>query len=144
MYKLYLRVRDYECDLQKVVNNSVYQNYLEHARHEFLLEKGVDFAALAEMGINLMVVRVELDYKRPLTSQDDFYVTVKMQKISRIKYAFIQNIYHKKNDQLMVSGITIGVAVNVKGRPMALALLDEIALIPRIENNQIENNLDTK
>ncbi|VAW44766.1 4-hydroxybenzoyl-CoA thioesterase family active site [hydrothermal vent metagenome] len=139
MYKLYLRVRDYECDLQKVVNNSVYQNYLEHARHEFLLEKGVDFAALAEMGVNLMVVRVELDYKRPLTSQDDFYVTVKMQKISRIKYAFIQSIYHKKSDQLMVSGITIGVAVNVKGRPMALALLDEIALIP-----QIENNLDMK
>jgi len=90
MYKLYLRVRDYECDLQKVVNNSVYQNYLEHARHEFLLEKQVDFAALAEEGVNLMVVRSELDYKRSLTSQDNFYVTVEVQKVSRIKYAFIQ------------------------------------------------------
>jgi len=126
MYKLYLRVRDYECDLQKVVNNSVYQNYLEHARHEFLLEKGVDFAALAEEGINLMVVRVELDYKKPLVSQDDFYVTVEVQKISRIKYAFIQNIYHKESDQLMVLGKTIGIAVNPKGRPMAFAQLDDL------------------
>jgi len=126
MYKLYLRVRDYECDLQKVVNNSVYQNYLEHARHEFLLEKGVDFAALAEIGINLMVVRVELDYKKPLVSQDDFYVTVEVQKISRIKYAFIQNIYHKENDKLMVLGKTIGIAVNPKGRPMAFAQLDDL------------------
>jgi len=126
MYKLYLRVRDYECDLQKVVNNSVYQNYLEHARHEFLLEKGVDFAALAEEGINLMVVRVELDYKKPLVSQDDFYVTVEVQKISRIQYAFIQNIYHKENDQLMVLGKTIGIAVNTKGRPMAFAQLEDL------------------
>jgi len=126
MYKLYLRVRDYECDLQKVVNNSVYQNYLEHARHEFLLEKGINFSALAEEGINLMVVRVELDYKKPLQSQDDFYVTVEVQKLSRIKYGFIQNIYHKDNDQLMVQGRTIGIAVNAKGRPMAFAQLDHL------------------
>ncbi len=126
MYKLYLRVRDYECDLQKVVNNSVYQNYLEHARHEFLLEKGVNFSELAEEGINLMVVRVELDYKKPLRSQDDFYVTVLVQKVSRIKYAFIQNIYHKESGQLMVSGRSIGLAVNTKGRPVAFAQLDNL------------------
>ncbi len=127
MYKLYLRVRDYECDLQKVVNNSVYQNYLEHARHEFLLKKGLNFSALSEEGVNLMVVRSELDYKCSLISQDDFYVTVEVQKISRIKYAFIQNIYHKEREQLMVSGRTIGVAVK-EGRPIAFSPLDGLIL----------------
>ncbi len=126
MYKLYLRVRDYECDLQKVVNNSVYQNYLEHARHEFLLERGVNFSELSEKGIDLMVLRVELDYKKPLRSQDDFYVTVSVQKVSRIKYAFIQHIYHKEREELILQGRTIGVAVNAKGRPMALAQLDQL------------------
>ncbi len=106
-----------------MVNNSVYQNYLEHARHEFLLEKKIDFAALAEEGINLMVVRSELDYKRSLTSQDNFYVTVEVQKVSRIKYAFIQSVYHKEREQLIVSGRTIGVAVK-KGRPIAFSPLD--------------------
>ncbi len=119
MFKYEMRVRDYECDLQKVVNNSVYQNYLEHARHEFLLANGVDFAELAAKGINLMVVRVELDFKKPLTSQDDFYITVEVEKESRIKYAFIQHIYHKKDDRLMVSGKAIGLAVSPQGRPMA-------------------------
>lgn len=126
MFKYEMRVRDYECDLQKVVNNSVYQNYLEHARHEFLLENGVDFAELAAKGVNLMVVRVELDFKKPLTSQDDFYVTVEVQKESRIKYAFIQHIYHKKDDLLMVSGKAIGLAVSPQGRPMACPDLEEL------------------
>ncbi|MDG6773885.1 acyl-CoA thioesterase [Thiomicrorhabdus sp. ZW0627] len=125
MFKYPMRVRDYECDVQRVVNNSVYQNYLEHARHEFLLSKGVDFSALAEMEVNLMVTRVEMDFKRPLKPKDDFYVTVEVEKVSRIQYAFVQKIHHE-NDELMVSARTIGVAVNAKGRPMASPELDDL------------------
>ena len=58
-------MRDYECDLQGIVNNSVYQNYLEHAPR-VLLAQGFNFAQLAAKGINLVVVRAELIYKRPL------------------------------------------------------------------------------
>jgi len=46
VFETRMRVRDYECDLQGIVNNAVYQNYLEHARHEFLHEVGIDFAQL--------------------------------------------------------------------------------------------------
>ncbi|WP_019557915.1 acyl-CoA thioesterase [Thiomicrorhabdus arctica] len=129
MFKYEMRVRDYECDLQKVVNNSVYQNYLEHARHEFLLANGVDFAELAAKGINLMVIRVELDFKKPLTSQDDFYVTVEVQQESRIKFAFIQHIYHQKDNRLIVSGKAVGLAVNLQGRPMVCPDLERLMII---------------
>ena len=40
VFTLEMAVRDYECDLQAVVNNAVYQNYLEHARHEYLKSLG--------------------------------------------------------------------------------------------------------
>ena len=42
-FSLEFTVRDYECDLQGVVNNANYQHYLEHARHEFLISRGCQF-----------------------------------------------------------------------------------------------------
>ena len=54
-------------DMQGVVNNSVYQNYLEHTRHEYIKSIGLDFATLTEKGINLMVKRVEIDYQYTFT-----------------------------------------------------------------------------
>ena len=30
IYELEMKVRDYECDLQGIVNNANYQHYLEH------------------------------------------------------------------------------------------------------------------
>jgi acyl-CoA thioester hydrolase len=46
LYELEFIARDYECDLLGVVNNAVYQQYLEHTRHEFIHSAVVDFAKL--------------------------------------------------------------------------------------------------
>jgi len=59
IYELEFKVRDYECDLQGIVNNSVYQNYLEHTRHEFLLENNLSFDKLHQQGIDAVVARIE-------------------------------------------------------------------------------------
>ena len=49
-FELELQVRDYECDIQGIVNNAVYQNYLEHCRHKFL-----NFAGLVQKKQNSQV-----------------------------------------------------------------------------------------
>ena len=35
IFELEMEVRDYECDLQGIVNNANYQHYTEHTRHAF-------------------------------------------------------------------------------------------------------------
>ena len=117
LFKLDMGVRDYECDMQGVVNNSVYQNYLEHARHEYLKSTGIDFKKYTDEKINLVVIRAELDYKYSLTSGDRFCVTVEMKKESRVKFAFYQNIYLLPDNKPVIKGKIIGVAINEKGRP---------------------------
>ena len=57
IFKLTDKVRDYECDLQGVVNNSNYQHYMEHTRHEFLESLGENFGAMHEKGIDAFVAR---------------------------------------------------------------------------------------
>jgi acyl-CoA thioester hydrolase len=116
-HQLPMAVRDYECDMQGVVNNAVYQNYLEHARHEFLKSQGIDFAALARAGINLVVVRAELDYKGSLTSGDSFVVHTRMEQMSRLKFAFHQRIVRDGDGKLMIAAIVSGTGVNAQGRP---------------------------
>ena len=112
-----MSVRDYECDIQGIVNNGVYQNYLEHARHEYLKEIGVNFADYAKQGINLVVIRAELDYKFPLASGDRFVVGLNMVRESKVKFAFYQDIYRLPDYQLVMNAKIIGTALNERGRP---------------------------
>lgn len=116
-YKLELKVRDYECDMQGIVNNSVYMNYLEHTRHEFLLEKGVDFAELAKNSVNLVVVRAELEYKFPLASGDQFWVGLNLVQSSKVRFDFLQDIYRCGDNKLILKAKITGTAVNQRGRP---------------------------
>jgi len=58
LHSVEFAVRDYECDLQGVVNNANYQHYIENARHVFLVSKGNSFAQLHEEGLDLIVTRV--------------------------------------------------------------------------------------
>ncbi len=100
-YELEFKVRDYECDLQGIVNNSVYQNYLEHTRHEFLLSEEVSFSDLFDRGIVAVVARVDIQYKTPLKSGDKFISKLNVEK-QGIKYVFYQDIYRLPDNKLCI------------------------------------------
>jgi acyl-CoA thioester hydrolase len=125
-FTLEMSVRDYECDLQGVVNNAVYQNYLEHARHEYLKSIGIDFAALAAQGVNLVVTRVEIDYKSSLTSGDRFVVEVRPERLSPVRIGFRQDIYRLPDRKAAVKALVTGTALNSKGRPQLPEELKDI------------------
>ncbi|HHX81764.1 MAG TPA: acyl-CoA thioesterase [Pseudomonadaceae bacterium] len=131
-HSLSMVVRDYECDMQGVVNNAVYQNYLEHARHECLKASGIDFAAVTRSGVNLVVTRAELDYKGSLTSGDSFVVHTRMERVSRLRFAFHQQVVREPDGKLMVAALITGSGIDQRGRPTLpaalLALLDSPAV----------------
>ena len=98
------KVRDYECDMAGIVNNSVYLNYLEHARHEFIKTIGLDFKELLRAGIFTVVARADLSYKTPLRSGDSFTVKIRVEH-SGVKYIFYQDIYRLPDNKLCLRGV---------------------------------------
>ena len=117
-FSLEFTVRDYECDLQGVVNNANYQHYLEHARHEYLVSKGISFSRLHDEGLDLIVSKVEIDYKYPLRSRDRFVVRVRIEREGNVRLVFIQEICRIPDDKLVVRAKITGVATR-NGRPVS-------------------------
>ena len=125
-HRIDFKVRDYECDLQGVVNNAVYQNYLEHARHELLQASGINFAAMTAKGFHLIVIRAELDYRRSLKSNDEFSVCSKLQQLSKLRFEFLQEIYRSSDQKLMLQARIIGTCLNQRGRPFLAKELSQL------------------
>ena len=92
VYELKMKVRDYECDLQGIVNNANYQHYTEHTRHEFLLQSGISFADMHKNGIDAVVARLKMAFKVPLRSGDEFVCRMRIKK-EGIRFVFFQDIF---------------------------------------------------
>ncbi|MFV0484399.1 MAG: acyl-CoA thioesterase [Bacteroidales bacterium] len=122
-FELPLEVRDYECDIQGIVNNSVYQNYLEHARHRLLKKMGLDFKKLFDEGMVLVVARVNLQYKAPLKNNDRFLVKTTLCQ-EGLKLMFNQKIIRPADNTLVLKG-EITVACTVEGKLCMPELLSE-------------------
>ena len=120
IFELPFKVRDYECDLQGIVNNAVYLNYLEHTRHEFLESVGLNFTQMHNEGIDAMVIRIEIDYKFPLKSGDEFVCKLNTAREGNLKFIFNQDIFRLPDMKPVIKAKVIAATINTQtGRPCA-------------------------
>ncbi|MBQ9094001.1 MAG: acyl-CoA thioesterase [Prevotella sp.] len=91
-YETIMQVRDYECDIQGIVNNANYLHYTEHTRHLFLQHCGVSFSEMHKKGEDFVVARMNLQYKSPLRPDDEFRSCVRLKK-EGLRYIFLHDIY---------------------------------------------------
>ncbi|WP_131782848.1 acyl-CoA thioesterase [Legionella gresilensis] len=122
MFQIELQVRDYECDIQGIVNNAVYQHYFEHARHLFLDQKGINFFEITKKGIFLVIYKAEIDYLFPLTTNKTFKVSVELERLSKARCLFKQII--TMDSDIYTKGKFFTTAVNTNRKPINLDFLD--------------------
>ena len=122
-YELKMKVRDYECDLEGIVNNANYQHYMEHTRHEFLLQAGISFADMHSRGIDAVVARVNIAYKTPLRSRDEFLSCLNVSQ-EGVRYVFKQDIYRLSDMKLVTRG-TVDTVCLVDGKLSRCKELEE-------------------
>lgn len=118
------KVRDYECDLQGIVNNANYQHYLEHCRHEFLHAHNISFAQLHEQGTDAVVARLTMQFKVPLTSGDEYVTKLDLKK-DGVRYVFMQDIFRLSDMKICVRAQVDTVCL-INGKLQESEQLDEI------------------
>ena len=121
-----MEVRDYECDIEGIVNNANYLHYIEHTRHLFLRSKGASFAEMHARGIDAVVARVNMQFKVPLRCDDKFASRLALRK-EGIKYIFNQDLY-RLPDETLAFRSTVELVCLVNGRLARSSEYDEILL----------------
>lgn len=92
-FEVKFEVRDYELDSQRIVNNSRYLQYLEHARHKYLITKGLNFNEENQKGFAMVIYRLEIDYKNSLKPNSEFVVQSSISRESKLRFIFHQEIH---------------------------------------------------
>ena len=114
VFETEMEVRDYECDIQGIVNNANYLHYTEHTRHLYLTSLGVSFAKLHEQGVDAVVARMNLQYKTPLRCDDVFISRLGVRK-EGLRYIFNQDIFRKSDNRLSFRA-TVELVCLINGR----------------------------
>lgn len=119
-------VQTTELDIQKIVNNSVYMQYLDTTRIKHLQALGVDWVEWHNRGFNLVLAHADITYKAPLIDKDQFTVTSKIFRIGKIKTIFHQDIYRTSNMKHILSAINTVACVDIaSGKPVMPRELEE-------------------
>lgn len=131
VFEIEIAVRDYEVDVEGIVNNANYLHYLEHTRHEFCNQAGLSFRDMHERGIDPVLTRVVIDYKTPLTLGD-----VMVSKLNIVRrgplFVFQQDIYRHDGTPVVFADVSVATLENgrlSRGDVLASAFreyLDEI------------------
>jgi acyl-CoA thioester hydrolase len=100
-----LRVRAYECDGYRHVNNAVYLHYLETGRYEYLRDIGFDYKAMLASGYGVYVSRVEIRYLSPAREDDELLIRTRPIK-TRVASGVIEQVISRGNDTIARASVT--------------------------------------
>lgn len=126
-------VRDYELDYQAIVNNANYFHYLDYARVLYFANLGIDVVALSKNNINAVLVNTNVDFKKSLKAGDKFLVKSCLERISRLKLIFTQEIVlDDESEEIILTSKSLVCCIDVTtGKP---CMLDELNHIPIVKS----------
>ena len=94
------RVRSYELDSFGHVNNAVFLNYLEYARGEFLLQRGLSFADFDRWNAMPFVIKVELTFKSPAKVHDLLEIRGSIPQWRRTSFVIHYQVFNRSTNKV--------------------------------------------
>ena len=110
-----MRVRFYELDPYGHVNHSVYIQYFEAARAQWLNELGFPLDRLQRDGIQIVVTEINTRYLGSAGPDEELVVETQAEDVRRVSMRFLQKIL--RGDEILVEQTISAACINESGRP---------------------------
>jgi YbgC/YbaW family acyl-CoA thioester hydrolase len=108
-------VRCTELDVNGHVNNARYVEYLEWGREEWYDRQGLTYARLQELGAVTVVVRLELNLRRPCHQGDRLKIVTWPERRGRTSFVLAQRI-EKEDGEVAAETLVTLVTVDPESR----------------------------
>lgn len=116
-----LQVMFFDTDCAAVVHNIAYLRFIEVARTLLAEQLGMGLAQMAASGQYPVVVRTEIDYKRPARLGDKLLVQGRLQIVERTRFWCAFEIIRPSDGTLIVQSRQMLAVVQMpQGKPMRL------------------------
>ena len=111
----------FDTDAGGVVHNISYLRFIETARTNLALQMGMNFEEILRTQIHPVVVRTEIDYKRPALLGDRLLVNGRVTEVSRARFWVEFEVIRPADGALLVACRQALALVQMpQGRPLRL------------------------
>ena len=109
-------------DAGGVVYYGRYLEFFEEGRTEYLHKSGILVPEYLKKGIVFVVVRIEVDYKRPARYGDEITIFTRIGKLGNASIEFLQEI--KKEDTVLViaKAVLACIGSDFKAKPLPVEM----------------------
>lgn len=116
-----IRVMYFDTDAGGVVHNIVYLRFIETARTYLAMKMGMSFEEIARTQVHPVVVRTEIDYKRPAVLGDLVVVNGRVTETSGIRFWVEFEVVRPADSAVLVTcRQSLALVKMPEGRPVRL------------------------
>jgi acyl-CoA thioester hydrolase len=115
-----LRVRYGETDRMGVAHHSSYVAWFEETRTEWMRSFGLSYREMEDGGLRLPVVRVDIEYRRPVTYEDEVRIDTAVVSRRRVAFTLRHRITRADDGSPVATGRITLACVDASGRPRPL------------------------
>jgi 4-hydroxybenzoyl-CoA thioesterase/acyl-CoA thioester hydrolase len=116
------QVMYFDTDAGGVVHNIAYLRFIETARTRLAIQMGMSFDEILRTGIHPVVVRTEIDYKRPARLGEHLFIDGRVAEVARARFwVEFEVLRASDNERLVTCRQSLALVKMPEGRPVRVA-----------------------
>ena len=93
----------FDTDCGAVVHNMAYLRFIETCRTKLGAQLGMDFREMGQTQLFPVVVRTEIDYRKPARLADKLFIHGELEKIERVRFWCRFEVRRESDDALLIT-----------------------------------------